>query len=111
VPERGDALLLFAPTVQTENQFDIRELRLITGTTDRRFTLPTTCIGGLVWGRALYAISDKAMFRAGLSDSRFSQYELPQPAGVTRFIDVTSNGRAIVACGEEVYTLTLPTGS
>ncbi|MFH1512460.1 MAG: hypothetical protein ABIG45_03790, partial [Bacillota bacterium] len=37
VPDRGSALILFAPTSQTESVFDIRELRLITGDTDRQY--------------------------------------------------------------------------
>lgn len=108
VPARGDALLLFAPTSQTENQFDIRELRLISGSTDRRYSLPATCIGGVIWNKTLYALSAKAMFRAGMNDSRFTEYELPLSTEATRFIDITTNGRAIVACGDEVYTLSLP---
>ena len=111
VSERGDALLLFAPTSQTENQFDIRELRLINGSNDRRYSLPNTCIGGLIWGRTLYAFSNEVLYRAGMSDSRFSEYALPLPRAATRVIDVTTNGRAIVACGDEVYALTLPTAN
>ncbi len=108
VPERGSAMLLFAPTAQTDNQYDIRELRLIAGTVDRRFSLPSTCIGGLVWGRNLYALSGNTLYRAGMNDSRFTEYELPLPSEATRYIALTDNGRAIVACGSDVYTLSLP---
>ena len=107
-PERGDAYLLFAPTSQTENQFDIRELRLISGSIDRRYSLPDTCIGGLIWQRALYAVAPQAMYCAGMSNSQFTEYDLPLPSPATRFIGFTQNGRAIVACDEDVYTLTLP---
>lgn len=107
-PERGDALMLFAPTSQTDNQFDIRELRLISATADKRYSLPDTCIGATVWNRTIYAISSTSMYRAGMNASRFNTYELPLAHPATRFIGTMSTGRAIVACGDEVYVITLP---
>ena len=77
VPERGNALMLFAPTSQTDSIFDIRELRLISGTTDKRYSLPDTCIGAAVWNRTVYALSGSTLYRAGINDSRFTTYELP----------------------------------
>jgi len=108
VPARGDALLLFAPTSQTTNLYDIHELRLIYGKNDRRYSLPQACIGALVWHGALYAVSPTAMYCAGLSNSSFLEYPLNLPSPATRYIGNTQNGRAIVACGEEVYTVSLP---
>lgn len=108
VPERGNALLLFAPTSQAENMFDIRELRLIYGQKDKRYSLPDTCIGAAVWNRTVYAISPTTLYRAGLNDSRFATYELPLPRPATRLIGTLSNGRAVVACDDEVYVITLP---
>ncbi len=108
VPERGNALLLFAPTSQTDNLFDIRELRLISGKSDKRYSLPSTCIGATVWNRTVYALSGTQLFRAGQNDSRFTTYDLPLTAPATRLIGTLTNGHAVVACGEEVYVLTLP---
>ncbi len=108
VPERGDALLLFAPTSQTENLYDLTELRLIRGGNDTRYSLPATCIGATVYNRNVYAISGDTIYRAGLNDRRFTTYQLPLERPVTRVIGLLSTGRLIVACGEEVYTLTLP---
>ena len=108
VPERGSAMLLFAPTSQTENLFDIRELRTITGDVDKRYSLPATCIGATIWNKTIYAFSPKTLLRVGQNDRRFTEYELPLESNVTRLIGVTDNGRAIVACGEQVYSLTLP---
>ncbi len=108
VPARGDALMLFAPTAQTENQFDLRELRLIYGANDKRYSLPSTCVGATVWNRTLYALSDTVLYRAGLNARSFAEYTLPLDKPVTRYIGATTNGRVIVACGEDVYLLTLP---
>ena len=108
VPERGDAQLLFAPTSQTENLYDIRELRLIAGSRDKRYSLPDTCIGAAVWNKSVYAMSGSTLYRAGQTDSRFSTYELPMERPATQFLGTLTSGRAIVACGDEVYTITLP---
>ena len=108
VPERGNALMLFAPTSQTDSIFDIRELRLISGSTDKRYSLPDTCIGAAVWNRTIYALSGTTLYRAGINDSRFITYELPMESQATRLVGTLTNGRAIVACGDEVYVITLP---
>ena len=108
VPERGNALMLFAPTAQSESSFDIRELRLISGSVDKRYSLPDTCIGAAVWNKSIYAVSPTTLYRAGQNDSRFATFELPMDAPATQYIGCLSNGRAIVACGEQVYVITLP---
>lgn len=108
VPERGAALMLFAPTSQTESIFDIRELRLISSTRDKRYSLPDTCIGATVWNRTVYALSGDTLYRAGLNDSRFTTYALPLQSAVTRLVGTLSNGHAVIACGDEVYVINLP---
>ncbi len=108
VPERGDALLLFAPTSQSEDLYDLRELRLIRGSNDTRYSLPDTCIGAAVYNRNVYAVSDDTLYRAGINDRRFTTYELPLPSKVTSVIGLLKSGRLLVACGDRFYTLTLP---
>lgn len=108
IPERGDALMLFAPTSQTDSQFDIRELRLISGNMDKRYSLPSTCIGATVWNKTIYALGQEKLYRAGQNASRFTEYTLPIDKQPTRYVGITANGRIIVACGDEVYLLTLP---
>ena len=107
--DRGEALMLFAPTSQTDSQFDIRELRLIKGKQDKRYSLPDTCVGAAVWNQSLYAISGDKIFGASLNANRFTTYDIPLNQQVTRFIGVTSNGSVLVACGDEVFAITLPT--
>lgn len=111
LPERGSAQLLFAPTAQSESIFDIRELRLIAGNDDKRYSLPDTCVGALVYNRAVFAVGARALYRAGQNDKRFSVYELPLQEPVTQYIGKLANGRIIVACGSKVYVLTLPQAS
>jgi hypothetical protein len=111
VPERGDALILFAPTSQTDSAFDIRELRLITGDNDRQYSLPDTCIGATVWNKNIYALSRDTLYRAATGDNRFSNYELPMDSDATRYIGTLQGGNILVACGNEVYVLTLPSAS
>ena len=111
VPERGNALILFAPTSQTESVFDIRELRLITGSSDSQYSLPDTCIGATVWNRNIYALSKDTLYRASTGDNRFTDYELPVDSDATRYIGTLTNGSILIACGNEVYVLTLPTAS
>ena len=111
VPERGDAMLLFAPTSQTESLFDIRELRLISGSTDKRYSLPDSCVGAALFDRNLFAVSADTLYRAGMSDRRFSTYELPMEEAVTEYLGTLTSGRGIVACGDKVYVITLPQSS
>lgn len=108
IPEKGNALMLFAPTAQTESDFDIRELRLISGTVDRRYSLPDTCIGAAVWNKNLYAVSAGTLYRASMEDNRFTDYALPLSSPATRFIGAMNDGHVIVACGSEVYVCELP---
>ena len=110
VPERGDAMLLFAPTSQTENLFDITSLRLLSGAKDKRFTMPANCVGAAVWNKSIYALSADQLFRAGMNDTRFAAFSLPLENPATELIGTLSDGKAIVACGEEVYVISLPQG-
>jgi len=108
VPERGNAMILFAPTSQAENQYELRELRLISGSVDKRYSLPDTCIGATLWNRTLYAVSGDTLYRAGQNDRRFSTYELPIEGKATRLLGTLTNGRVILGCGDQVYVVTLP---
>ncbi len=111
VPDRGNAMMLFAPTSQADSMYDLRELRLISGTLDRRYSLPDTCIGATVWNRNVFAVSPTALYRAGQNDNRFAVYELPMEQKATQLLGTLSGGKAILACGDEVYVITLPLAS
>ena len=102
--------MLFAPTSQADSMYDLRELRLISGSMDKRYSLPDTCIGATLWNKHVFAVSPTTLYRAGQNDSRFTTYELPMESRATQLLGTLTNGRAIVACGDEVYVITLPTG-
>ena len=110
IPERGDANLLLAPTSQTSSSQIITELRLLSGENDRRYTLPSTCVGAMSRGNSLYAFSDRYIYRTNVGEQRFYAYEVPLPEGevVTGYIGKLSGGRVLLTSGETVYSVTLP---
>ncbi|MBQ2699669.1 MAG: hypothetical protein IJF65_00780 [Clostridia bacterium] len=110
IPRNGDALMLFAPTAQTNSTYAISEMRLLYGETDRRFTLPSVCAGGTVYNNALYAFSSEYIYRARLGDQRFTASDMPIAGKeVTDYLGRMDNGKVLLACGNEVYVVTLPT--
>lgn len=110
VPARGDARLLLAPTSQTSNSQEITELRLLMGTEDHRFALPSTCVGAMVNEQSIYGFSDTYMYRSDVSSQRFYAYALPLPEGerVTAYLGRLTSGRVLLASGETVYSVSLP---
>ncbi|HPJ02348.1 MAG TPA: hypothetical protein PKU80_05870 [Candidatus Limiplasma sp.] len=111
VPARGDALILFAPTSQTDSSYDIRELRLLQGDDDHQYSLPDICIGATLWNKNIYALSGDTLYRAAVGDNRFTDYDLPLAADATHFMGTLSGGNILVASGKEVYVLTLPSAA
>ena len=82
------ACLLYTSTSQSDSIYDIRELRLISGSTvDKRYSLPASCIGATVWNRTIYALSATQLLRAGLNDSRFTTFDLPLASQATQLVD------------------------
>ena len=110
IPDRGPAYMLLAPTAQMTGSQNITELRVFTGTQDRRYTLPSTCIGAAIQGRNLYAISGDYLYRSDIDTQRFYGYALPLPdnRSATSLIGLTKGGRAIIASGTQVYSVALP---
>ena len=106
VPERGRAKMLLAPTSQTSSAQLISELRVLEGMSDKRYTLPTTCI----YRGNIYAISADYIYRADMSSQKFFGYQIPVPEGmeVTAFYGITDDGRMLLASGETMYSMTLP---
>jgi len=109
VPVRGDVATLFVPTTQASSGGHIQELRYMTGSVDRRFTLPTACAGAVIYGNTIYAVSSEYIYRAEYNAQRFTAYELPvRGRQVTQVIGSLEGGRILIACGDEVYAVTLP---
>ena len=110
VPERGRAKMLLAPTSQTSSAQLISELRVLEGMSDKRYTLPTTCVGASIYRGNIYAISADYIYRADMSSQKFFGYQIPVPEGVevTAFYGITDDGRMLLASGETMYSMTLP---
>ncbi len=109
IPAKGDAMMLFAPTAQTGSQFAISELRLLSGSTDRRFTLPTSCVGAVVTSRGIFAFSPQYIYHAKATDQKPTAYEFPvKEKQVTQILGTVDGGKVLVACSNDVYVVTLP---
>ncbi len=107
--KNNQAELLFAPTRQTNDLYQITQLRYLYGKTDKRFTLPDACVGASFMGNKIYAFSDDGIYRADISGQRFSVASLPANMGpVTSYIGLLSNGVALLACENDVYAVTVP---
>ena len=109
-PARGASDILLARTVQLNGTEGLSDLRVMSGSSDRRFTPPEKCVGALVQSGSVYAISGSQLYRTSTARQQFYSYQLPLPQGVkvTSLIGVTSSGRAIVGCGSDVYAISLP---
>ena len=110
IPERGRAKMLLAPTSQTSSAQMITELRVLEGMDDKRYTLPTTCVGANIWHGNIYAVSTDYVYRADVNSQRFFGYKIPAPEGVsiTAFYGITDDGRMLLASGETMYSMSLP---
>lgn len=110
IPERGRAKLLLAPTSQTSSAQVISELRVLEGMNDKRYTLPTSCVGASIWNGNIYAVAADYIYRADVTSQRFFGYRIPAPEGVeiTAFYGITRDGRMLLASGETMYSMSLP---
>ncbi len=108
VPERGRAKMLLAPTSQTSSTQIISELRVLEGEKDKRYTLPTSCVGACIHGGNIYAVSGDYIYRADMNSQRFFGYSIPGNPEITAFYGITGDGKMLLAVGDTMYALTLP---
>lgn len=110
IPDRGRAKLLLAPTSQTSSTQIISELRVLEGMDDKRYTLPTSCVGASIWHGNIYAVAADYIYRADVSSQKFFGYQIPAPEGVqiTAFYGITEDGRMLLASGGTMYSMSLP---
>ena len=111
VSSRNEELLLLAPATQIDANYELRQLRLLSGEDDKRYDLPNVCVGGILYNSHVYAFSSDQLLRAGQRDSHFDTYDIPLDLPITRVIGTLTNGYALVACGSEIYTVSLPKAS
>ena len=110
IPDRGDAHMLLTPTLTSNTVYNITQLRLITGSADRNYTLPSSCVGAAVSGSNLYAFSGSYIYYTNIDNLHFYAYSTPLPNGqrIDDFLGLTTNGQAVVTSGDNVFCITLP---
>lgn len=110
IPDRGDTAILLAQNAQTDGIPAITELRVLAGSKDRYYTLPSACVGTAVEGNYIYAFSSQYLYRTNVDSQRFYAYayNLENNRTVTSFLGLTKGGRAIVSSGTNVFSVTLP---
>jgi len=107
----NNAMLLFTPSKSADYMGRFSQLRLVWGKTDKRYSLPESCVGAGLYNRRLYAFSDDMIYQSEINSRRFSPISLSGALGgqeVTKFLGILKNGVALVACQNEVFTVTLP---
>lgn len=109
-PDRGATQFLLAPTAQTSSTLSITELRVFSSSLDRRYTLPSACVGAAIEDGRIYAFSENYLYAGQVSSQRFYAYDmnLPDDRQVTDFVGLTDNGYAIVISNSEVFSVSLP---
>ncbi len=110
LPERGATQFLLAPTAQTSAVQSITELRIFSSSLDRRYTLPSSCVGAAIDKGRIFAFSEKYLYAGNVSSQRFYAHDMKLPDGrlVTDFVGLTNNGYAIVISNNEVFSVSLP---
>ena len=109
-PDRGATQFLLAPTAQTTAVQSITELRVFSSALDRRYTLPSSCVGAAIDSGRIYAVSDQYLYAGQVNSQRFYAHDmnLPDDRIVTDFVGLTDDGYAIVISNSEVYSVSLP---
>ncbi len=104
----SNATLLFAPSRQTADMTALTELRVLSGKTDKRYTLPSACVGAAIYNKKVYAFAADAIYRADLSAQRFLALSMPMGSEATGYLGMLSGGVALITCDSDVYAVTLP---
>ena len=107
----NSAMMLFTPSRSADSQGRLNQLRLLWGKTDRRYSLPTACVGAALHNRRIYAFSEDMAYRADLGARRFDPISLSgilNGQTVTDYLGMLKSGVALLACESDVYAVTLP---
>lgn len=109
-PSGTEAMLLFKPAKKKDYQTTINQLRLIWGKTDRRYSLPSACVGAALYNKRIYAFAEDMIYRADLGSRRFTPISIGHLLGgqaVTGCLGILKNGVALLSCMNEVYAVSL----
>ena len=105
------AMLLFSLADTEDTNRGINQLRLLFGKDDKRFSLPSDCVGVTLNNKRIYAFSNDTIYRADANAQRFTAISLPSELNgrtVTGYLGLLKNGVALLACDSDVYAVTLP---
>lgn len=110
IPKRDPANILLASTKQINEAGGITDLRVMSTSLDRRYTLPSACVGAAIDEGHIFAFSSNYLYSGTVDSQRFYAHAIPLPDGriVTGFLGLTSDGHAIVLSNDEVYAVSLP---
>ena len=109
IPARGDAYMLLTPIAQVSGTPAIRELRLISGDSDRRLALLKECVGAVIYGNSIYGFNSENIYRSNVNEQRFYSYEMPiKGTTLTGFLGMCSDGRALLTDGSSVFSVSVP---
>ena len=106
----NNAMLLFIPS-QSVQKGTMNQLRLIWGKTDKRYSLPTDCLGAALYNKKIYAFADDMVYRAAINAQRFDPISLSVVLNgqqITDYLGMLSNGVALLVCENDVYAVVLP---
>lgn len=106
----NQAMLLFS--LSNNTTAGMNQLRLLYGDMDKRFTMPSFCVGAALYNKRIYAFSSDTLYRAGINAQRFEAIALPKALDglqVNGYLGMLKNGTALLTCTNgEVYAVTLP---
>lgn len=105
------AMLLFSLADANGMGEGINQLRLLSGKDDRRFSLPSDCVGVTLYNKRIYAFARDTIYRAEANAQRFTTISLPSELNghaVTGYLGLLKNGTALLSCDGSVYAVTLP---
>lgn len=105
------AMLLFSLADADGMNVGINQLRLLSGKNDKRYSLPSDCVGVTLYNKKIYAFSKDTIYRADVNAQRFTAISLPTELNgrtVTGYLGMLKNGVALLSCDSDVYAVTLP---
>lgn len=104
------AMLLFSLT--NNSAAGMNQLRLLFGKTDKRFTMPSFCVGAALFDKNIYAFASDSIYRAEVNAQRFEAIALPKAMDGMEVVDfrgMLKNGVAILTTSDgSVFAVTVP---
>lgn len=102
----SDPLMALVPVAQSEALAEIRDVKLLQGTSERVVRMPFPCDAVFCQGGTLYGFADSAVMICPPGSTVVSAYQLP--IHIDRVIGVTEAKIAVIESGSIVYYITLP---